>query len=151
VSAAAIDATGRSIPDSTHYTRNRVTPFRCNYLFGWRWGESQIPIWSKAKVRRGARSLIMGARARIIANVRRYVYFSFVWFISSPLKLDRVEEWILWFFRDSLLEGLFWWAERKKMSKAPRAFDTNVYSKFEIVRLAKTWVLKSCAKGVENY
>ena len=77
----------------------------------------------------------MRKKLGLFANVRpTFTFPSLVH--KSPLKLDRVDGVDLVFFRE-LTGGVYFGEPRGRNEQGTKAFDTNVYSKEEIVRLAR--------------
>ena len=123
VGACAIDATGDPYPDATH-----------EILFG-AIGDPKYDNDPKAKVRPEQGLLRMRQKLGLFANVRpTFTFPSLVH--KSPLKLDRVEGVDFVFFRE-LTGGVYFGEPRGRNEQGTKAFDTNVYSKEEIVRLAR--------------
>lgn len=77
----------------------------------------------------------MRQKLGLFANVRpTFTFPSLV--DKSPLKLDRVDGVDLVFFRE-LTGGIYFGEPRGRNEQGTKAFDTNIYSKEEIVRLAR--------------
>lgn len=130
VGAAAIDATGQPYPDATH----EIAAASDAVLFG-AIGDPKYDNDPKAKVRPEQGLLLMRQKLGLFANVRpTFTFPSLVH--KSPLKLDRVDGVDLVFFRE-LTGGIYFGEPRGRNEQGDKAFDTNVYSKFEIVRLAR--------------
>ena len=111
VGACAIDATGDPYPDATH----EICAGSDAVLFG-AIGDPKYDNDPNANVR------------------PTFTFPSLVH--KSPLKLDRVEGVDLVFFRE-LTGGIYFGEPRGRNEQGTKAFDTNVYSKEEIVRLAR--------------
>ena len=89
----------------------------------------------KAKVRPEQGLLRMRQKLGLFANVRpTFTFPSLVH--KSPLKLERVDGVDFVFFRE-LTGGVYFGEPRGRNEQGTKAFDTNVYSKEEIVRLAR--------------
>ena len=130
VGAAAIDATGEPYPDSTH----EIAAASDAVLFG-AIGDPKYDNDPKAKVRPEQGLLLMRQKLGLFANVRpTFTFPSLVH--KSPLKLDRVDGVDFVFFRE-LTGGIYFGEPRGRNEQGTKAFDTNVYSKHEIVRLAR--------------
>lgn len=130
VGACAIDATGDPYPDATH----AICEASDAVLFG-AIGDPKYDNDPKAKVRPEQGLLRMRQKLGLFANVRpTFTFPSLVH--KSPLKLDRVDGVDLVFFRE-LTGGIYFGEPRGRNEQGTKAFDTNVYSKEEIVRLAR--------------
>src|SRR5690606_32978872 len=130
VGAAAIDATGEPYPDSTH----EIAAASDAVLFG-AIGDPKYDNDPKAKVRPEQGLLLRRQKLGLFANVRpTFTFASLVH--KSPLKLDRVEGVDFVFFRE-LTGGIYFGEPRGRNEQGTKAFDTNIYSKHEIVRLAR--------------
>lgn len=130
VGAAAIDATGNPYPDATH----EVCVQADAVLFG-AIGDPKYDNDPKAKVRPEQGLLAMRKKLGLFSNVRPT--FTFPSLIhKSPLKKDRIEGTDLVFLRE-LTGGIYFGEPRGRNEQGTKAFDTNVYTKEEITRLAR--------------
>ncbi|WP_200975923.1 3-isopropylmalate dehydrogenase [Echinicola sp. 20G] len=130
VGAAAIDATGSPYPDETH----EVCVQSDAVLFG-AIGDPKYDNDPKAKVRPEQGLLAMRKKLGLFSNVRPT--FTFPSLIhKSPLKKDRIEGTDLVFLRE-LTGGIYFGEPRGRNEQGTKAFDTNVYTKEEITRLAR--------------
>ncbi|MGY6560248.1 MAG: 3-isopropylmalate dehydrogenase [Nitritalea sp.] len=130
VGAAAIDVHGDPYPAETH----RICQAADAVLFG-AIGDPKYDNDPKAKVRPEEGLLRMRKSLGLFANVRPT--FTFPSLIhKSPLKLERVEGTDFVFFRE-LTSGIYFGEPRGRNEQGTKAFDTNVYTKEEIARLAK--------------
>ena len=130
VGAAAIDLTSNPYPDGTHEVCLRADAV----LFG-AIGDPKYDNDPKAKVRPEQGLLEMRKKLGLFANIRPT--FTFPSLIhKSPLKLERVEGVDFVFFRE-LTGGIYFGEPRGRNEQGTKAFDTNVYTKEEIKRLAR--------------
>ena len=130
VGACAIDATGDPYPAATH----AICLAADAVLFG-AIGDPKYDNDPKAKVRPEQGLLRMRQQLGLFANVRpTFTFPSLVH--NSPLKLDRIQGVDLVFFRE-LTGGIYFGEPRGRNEQGTKAFDTCVYSKEEIVRLAR--------------
>ncbi|GGZ28475.1 3-isopropylmalate dehydrogenase [Echinicola pacifica] len=130
VGAAAIDATGNPYPDATHEICLKADAV----LFG-AIGDPKYDNDPKAKVRPEQGLLDMRRKLGLFSNVRPT--FTFPSLIhKSPLKKDRIEGTDLVFLRE-LTGGIYFGEPRGRNEQGTKAFDTNIYSKEEITRLAR--------------
>lgn len=130
VGATAIDLTGNPYPDATHEVCLRADAV----LFG-AIGDPKYDNDPKAKVRPEQGLLAMRKKLGLFANVRpTFTFPSLVH--KSPLKLERVDGVDLVFFRE-LTGGIYFGEPRGRNEQGTKAFDTNIYSKEEITRLAR--------------
>jgi 3-isopropylmalate dehydrogenase len=130
VGACAIDATGDPYPSATH----AICLAADAVLFG-AIGDPKYDNDPKAKVRPEQGLLRMRQQLGLFANVRpTFTFPSLVH--NSPLKLDRIQGVDLVFFRE-LTGGIYFGEPRGRNEQGTKAFDTCVYSKEEIVRLAR--------------
>ncbi|MBD8487891.1 3-isopropylmalate dehydrogenase [Echinicola sp. CAU 1574] len=130
VGAAAIDATGNPYPDETH----EVCVQSDAVLFG-AIGDPKYDNDPKAKVRPEQGLLAMRKKLGLFSNVRPT--FTFPSLIhKSPLKKDRIEGTDFVFLRE-LTGGIYFGEPRGRNEQGTKAFDTNVYTKEEITRLAR--------------
>ncbi|WP_186757530.1 3-isopropylmalate dehydrogenase [Echinicola salinicaeni] len=130
VGAAAIDATGNPYPDATH----EVCMQSDAVLFG-AIGDPKYDNDPKAKVRPEQGLLAMRKKLGLFSNVRPT--FTFPSLIhKSPLKKDRIEGTDFVFLRE-LTGGVYFGEPRGRNEQGTKAFDTNVYSKEEVERLAR--------------
>ncbi|UCS95360.1 3-isopropylmalate dehydrogenase [Echinicola marina] len=130
VGAAAIDATGNPYPDATHEVCLQADAV----LFG-AIGDPKYDNDPKAKVRPEQGLLAMRKKLGLFSNVRPT--FTFPSLIhKSPLKKDRIEGTDFVFLRE-LTGGVYFGEPRGRNEQGTKAFDTNVYSKEEVERLAR--------------
>jgi len=130
VGAAAIDATGNPYPDETH----EICVQSDAVLFG-AIGDPKYDNDPKAKVRPEQGLLAMRKKLGLFSNVRPT--FTFPSLIhKSPLKKDRIEGTDFVFLRE-LTGGVYFGEPRGRNEQGTKAFDTNVYSKEEVERLAR--------------
>jgi len=128
--AAAIDAVGHPYPEETHQVCLQADAV----LFG-AIGDPRFDNDPSAKVRPEQGLLEMRKKLGLFANVRpTFTFPSLVH--KSPLKLDRIEGVDLVFFRE-LTGGIYFGEPRGRNEQGTKAFDTNVYTKEEITRLAR--------------
>lgn len=129
VGAVAIDTTGQPYPDATH----DICMNSDAVLFG-AIGDPKYDNDPSAKVRPEQGLLKMRQKLGLFANVRPT--FTFPSLIdNSPLKRERIESTDLVFLRE--LTGGIYFGKRGTSADGEEAFDTNVYSKTEIERIAK--------------
>ena len=127
--AVAIDAVGDPYPEETH----DICMAADAVLFG-AIGHPRYDNDPSAKVRPEQGLLKMRQKLGLFANVRPT--FTFPSLIDkSPLKRERIEGTDLVFLRE--LTGGIYFGERGTSADGERAFDTNVYTKSEITRIAK--------------
>ncbi|QDH79312.1 3-isopropylmalate dehydrogenase [Echinicola soli] len=130
VGAAAIDATGNPYPDETHEVCLQADAV----LFG-AIGDPKYDNDPKAKVRPEQGLLAMRKKLGLFSNVRPT--FTFPSLIhKSPLKKERIEGTDFVFLRE-LTGGIYFGEPRGRNEQGTKAFDTNVYTKEEITRLAR--------------
>ncbi|WP_194777026.1 3-isopropylmalate dehydrogenase [Pararhodonellum marinum] len=129
VGATAIDQVGNPYPDATHEVclRNDAV------LFG-AIGDPKYDNDPKAKIRPEQGLLEMRKKLGLFANVRPTFTFPSL-LHKSPLKRDRIEGTDFVFLRE-LTGGIYFGEPRGRNEQGTKAFDTNVYSKEEISRLA---------------
>ena len=127
--AAAIDAVGDPYPDETHETCLASDAV----LFG-AIGHPKYDHDPSAKVRPEQGLLKMRKKLGLFANVRPT--FTFPSLIDkSPLKRDRIEGTDLIFLRE--LTGGIYFGDRGREDNGDRAYDTCVYTRAEVERLAR--------------
>ncbi len=127
--AAAIDAVGEPYPDETH----EICVNADAVLFG-AIGHPKYDNDPTAKVRPEQGLLKMRKKLGLFANVRPT--FTFPSLIDkSPLKRERIEGTDLVFLRE--LTGGIYFGEKGRKDNGETAFDNCVYTKAEVVRLAK--------------
>ena len=127
--AVAIDAVGDPYPQETH----EICMASDAVLFG-AIGHPKYDNDPSAKVRPEQGLLKMRQELGLFANVRPT--FTFPSLIDkSPLKRERIEGTDLVFLRE--LTGGIYFGDRGTSADGERAFDTNVYTKSEITRIAK--------------
>jgi 3-isopropylmalate dehydrogenase len=127
--AAAIDAVGDPYPDETH----EICANADAVLFG-AIGHPRFDNDPSAKVRPEQGLLKMRQKLGLFANVRPT--FTFPSLIDkSPLKRERIEGTDLIILRE--LTGGVYFGERGRKDNGNTAFDTMIYTRSEIQRLAK--------------
>ena len=127
--AAAIDAVGEPYPDETHEICMRADAV----LFG-AIGHPKYDNDPSAKVRPEQGLLKMRKKLGLFANVRPT--FTFPSLIdNSPLKRERIEGTDLVFLRE--LTGGIYFGEKGRRDNGETAFDNCVYTRAEVIRLAK--------------
>lgn len=127
--AAAIDAVGIPYPEETHQICENADAV----LFG-AIGDPKYDNNPSAKVRPEQGLLEMRKRLGLFANLRPT--FTFPSLIDkSPLKLERIEGTDFICLRE--LTGGIYFGERGRKDNGETAFDTCVYTRAEIIRLAK--------------
>ena len=127
--AAAIDAVGDPYPDETH----EICLNSDAVLFG-AIGHPKYDHDPSAKVRPEQGLLKMRKKLGLFANVRPT--FTFPSLIeNSPLKKDRIEGTDLIFLRE--LTGGIYFGERGREDGGNTAYDTCVYTRAEVERLAR--------------
>jgi 3-isopropylmalate dehydrogenase len=127
--AVAIDAVGDPYPEETHEICMQADAV----LFG-AIGHPKYDNDPSAKVRPEQGLLKMRQKLGLFANVRPT--FTFPSLIdNSPLKRERIEGTDLVFLRE--LTGGIYFGKRGTSADGEEAFDTNVYTKSEITRIAK--------------
>jgi 3-isopropylmalate dehydrogenase len=127
--ACAIDAVGEPYPDATH----EICMAADAVLFG-AIGHPRFDNDPKAKVRPEQGLLKMRQKLGLFANVRPT--FTFPSLIdNSPLKRERIEGTDLIILRE--LTGGIYFGERGRRDDGNTAFDTCVYTRSEVQRLAK--------------
>jgi len=127
--AAAIDACGEPYPDETHEVCMNADAI----LFG-AIGHPRYDNDPTAKVRPEQGLLKMRQKLGLFANVRPT--FTFPSLIdNSPLKRERIEGTDLVFLRE--LTGGIYFGEKGRRDGGSTAFDNCVYTRAEVVRLAK--------------
>lgn len=127
--AAAIDAVGDPYPDATH----EVCLAADAVLFG-AIGHPRFDNDPSAKVRPEQGLLKMRQKLGLFANVRPT--FTFPSLIDkSPLKRERIEGTDLVFLRE--LTGGLYFGKRGREDQGNTAFDTCVYTREEVERLAR--------------
>lgn len=127
--ACAIDAVGEPYPDETH----EICMAADAVLFG-AIGHPRYDNDPKATVRPEQGLLKMRKKLGLFANVRPT--FTFPSLIdNSPLKRERIEGTDLVFLRE--LTGGLYFGERGRKDDGNTAFDTCIYTRAEVIRLAK--------------
>ncbi|PHQ60993.1 MAG: 3-isopropylmalate dehydrogenase [Maribacter sp.] len=127
--AAAIDAVGEPYPDETH----EICVNADAVLFG-AIGHPRYDNDPSAKVRPEQGLLKMRKKLGLFANIRPT--FTFPSLIdNSPLKRERIEGTDLIILRE--LTGGVYFGERGRRDNGDTAFDTMIYTRAEIQRLAK--------------
>ena len=127
--AAAIDAVGDPYPDETH----EICVNADAVLFG-AIGHPRFDNDPSAKVRPEQGLLKMRKKLGLFANVRPT--FTFPSLIdNSPLKRERIEGTDLVFLRE--LTGGIYFGEKGRKDDGETAYDNCVYSREEVIRLAK--------------
>jgi 3-isopropylmalate dehydrogenase len=127
--ACAIDEVGEPYPDSTH----EICMAADAILFG-AIGHPKYDNDPKAPVRPEQGLLKMRKKLGLFANVRPT--FTFPSLIdNSPLKRERIEGTDLIILRE--LTGGIYFGERGRKDNGNTAFDTCVYTRDEVIRLAK--------------
>jgi 3-isopropylmalate dehydrogenase len=127
--ASAIDAVGEPYPDETH----EICMAADAVLFG-AIGHPRYDNDPKATVRPEQGLLKMRKKLGLFANVRPT--FTFPSLIdNSPLKRERIEGTDLVFLRE--LTGGLYFGERGRKDDGNTAFDTCIYTRAEVIRLAK--------------
>ncbi len=127
--AAAIDAVGEPYPDTTH----EICANADAVLFG-AIGHPRFDNDPSAKVRPEQGLLKMRQKLGLFANVRPT--FTFPSLIDkSPLKRERIEGTDLIILRE--LTGGVYFGERGRKDNGNTAYDTMIYTRAEIQRLAK--------------
>jgi len=127
--AAAIDAVGDPYPDATH----EICASSDAVLFG-AIGHPRFDNDPSAKVRPEQGLLKMRKKLGLFANIRPT--FTFPSLIDkSPLKRERIEGTDLVFLRE--LTGGIYFGKKGREAGGTIAYDHCVYSKEEVIRLAK--------------
>lgn len=127
--ACAIDAVGEPYPDETH----EICMAADAVLFG-AIGHPRYDNDPRATVRPEQGLLKMRKKLGLFANVRPT--FTFPSLIdNSPLKRERIEGTDLVFLRE--LTGGLYFGERGRRDDGNTAFDTCIYTRAEVTRLAK--------------
>lgn len=130
VGATAIDQVGNPYPDETH----EICMKSDAVLFG-AIGDPKYDNNPKAKVRPEQGLLEMRRKLQLYANIRPIkTYDSLV--NKSPLRADLVKGADFIVVRE-LTGGIYYGELRGRTEDGTKAFDTNVYSKSEIVRVTK--------------
>ena len=142
VGACAIDACGDPYPDATH----RICKKSDAVLFG-AIGDPKYDNDPSAKVRPEQGLLKMRKSLGLFANLRPIAPFASLR-ESSPLKNGRIEGVDLVIVRE-LTGGLYFGEPRGRDNGGTRAFDTCIYSKEEIVRVAR--VAFALARGRKKH
>ena len=130
VGAAAIDATGNPFPDETKDICLNADAI----LFG-AIGDPKYDNDPKAKIRPEQGLLAMRKQLGLFANVRPVKSYEKLLHIS-PLKESRVANVDFVVFRE-LTGGIYFGEPRGRSEDGTKAFDTCIYSKHEIIRIAK--------------
>jgi 3-isopropylmalate dehydrogenase len=130
VGAIAIDQTGNPYPDETHDICMKSDAV----LFG-AIGDPKYDNSPKAMVRPEQGLLEMRRRLQLYANIRPIrTYASLIG--KSPLRAELVKGADFIVIRE-LTGGIYYGELRGRTEDGTKAFDTNVYSKSEIVRVTK--------------
>jgi 3-isopropylmalate dehydrogenase len=127
--AAAIDAVGDPYPDVTH----EICVASDAVLFG-AIGHPKYDNDPLAKVRPEQGLLKMRKKLGLFANVRPTFTFPSL-LDKSPLKRERIEGTDLVFLRE--LTGGIYFGEKGRRDGGETAFDNCVYTRAEVIRLAK--------------
>jgi 3-isopropylmalate dehydrogenase len=127
--AAAIDAVGDPYPDATH----EICVASDAVLFG-AIGHPKYDNDPLAKVRPEQGLLKMRKKLGLFANVRPTFTFPSL-LDKSPLKRERIEGTDLVFLRE--LTGGIYFGEKGRRDDGETAFDNCVYTRAEVIRLAK--------------
>jgi 3-isopropylmalate dehydrogenase len=127
--AAAIDAVGEPYPDETH----EICASSDAVLFG-AIGHPRFDNDPTAKVRPEQGLLKMRKKLGLFANVRPTFTFASL-LDKSPLKRERIEGTDLVFLRE--LTGGIYFGEKGRRDNGETAFDNCVYTRAEVIRLAK--------------
>ena len=127
--AAAIDAVGEPYPDETH----EICEASDAVLFG-AIGHPRFDNDPLAKVRPEQGLLKMRKKLGLFANVRPTFTFPSL-LDKSPLKRERIEGTDLVFLRE--LTGGIYFGEKGRRDAGETAFDNCVYTRAEVIRLAK--------------
>ena len=127
--AAAIDAVGEPYPDETH----EICASSDAVLFG-AIGHPRFDNDPLAKVRPEQGLLKMRKKLGLFANVRPTFTFPSL-LDKSPLKRERIEGTDLVFLRE--LTGGIYFGEKGRRDGGETAFDNCVYTRAEVIRLAK--------------
>jgi 3-isopropylmalate dehydrogenase len=127
--AAAIDAVGEPYPEATH----EICVASDAVLFG-AIGHPKYDNDPLAKVRPEQGLLKMRKKLGLFANVRPTFTFPSL-LDKSPLKRERIEGTDLVFLRE--LTGGIYFGEKGRRDGGETAFDNCVYTKAEVIRLAK--------------
>lgn len=130
VGAAAIDATGNPFPQKTL----DLCLAADSILFG-AIGDPKYDNDPKAKVRPEQGLLAMRKALGLFANIRPVTTYDIL-NDASPLKTEIVKGVDFVVFRE-LTGGIYFGEPRGRSENGDKAFDTCVYSKEEIVRIAK--------------
>jgi 3-isopropylmalate dehydrogenase len=130
VGATAIDATGDPFPPETR----EICLQSDAVLFG-AIGDPKYDNDPNAKVRPEQGLLAMRKQLGLYANVRPVKSYQKLLHMS-PLKSDRIENADLVVFRE-LTGGIYFGEPRGRSEDGNSAYDTCIYSKEEIVRIAK--------------
>ena len=130
VGAVAIDATGNPYPAETHEICSNADAI----LFG-AIGHPKYDNDPSAKVRPEQGLLAMRKALGLFANIRPVKHYDILT-DASPLKADRIKGSDLVVYRE-LTGGIYFGQPRGRSEDGLTAFDSSVYHKFEIVRVAK--------------
>jgi 3-isopropylmalate dehydrogenase len=128
--AKAIDEVGNPYPEETH----QICMNADAVLFG-AIGDPKFDNNPKAKVRPEQGLLEMRKRLQLYANIRPIKTFKSL-IGKSPLRADLVDGADFIVIRE-LTGGIYYGEPRGRTENGLKAFDTNVYSKDEIFRVAK--------------
>ena len=130
VGATAIDEVGNPYPDETH----NLCMNSDAVLFG-AIGDPKYDNNPSAKVRPEQGLLEMRKKLQLFANIRPISPFESL-IDKSPLKPELIKGVDFMIIRE-LTGGIYFGELRGRTENGTKAFDTNVYSKEEIVRVAK--------------
>ena len=130
VGAAAIDKVGDPYPENTHKTCINSDAV----LFG-AIGDPKYDNNPSAKIRPEQGLLEMRKRLQLFANIRPVTTFKSL-INKSPLRPELIEGADFMIIRE-LTGGIYYGELRGRTENGKKAFDTNVYSKEEIERVAK--------------
>jgi len=130
IGAAAIDATGNPFPSETEQICKQADAI----LFG-AIGHPKYDHDPNAKVRPEQGLLAMRKELGLFANIRPVKSYEQL-LDKSPLKAERVKGVDFVVFRE-LTGGIYFGEPRGRNEAGDQAFDTCVYSKSEIIRIAR--------------
>jgi 3-isopropylmalate dehydrogenase len=130
VGATAIDQVGNPYPDETH----AICMNSDAVLFG-AIGDPKYDNNPKAKVRPEQGLLEMRRKLQLFANIRPIKTYTSL-LSKSPLRADLIKGADFIVIRE-LTGGIYYGELRGRTEDGTKAFDTNIYSKSEIVRVTK--------------
>lgn len=130
IGAAAIDKTGNPLPEETLSLCKKSNAI----LFG-AIGDPKYDLDPNAQVRPEQGLLKLRKSLHLYANIRPVKVYKELSNIS-PLKVERVEKADLVVVRE-LTGGIYFGQPRKRIDDGTTAIDTSVYTKEEIIRIAK--------------